>query len=218
MEAASASNQGRARRPRWSPPLVVSLTESRVSAHRVWPCAAALRPHAIVITDVGAARAAGTEVKLRSNVTIRNTLQLAAVHLLFERCTHTLSLHQTRARQKKSLCSFSYATGRLHAMQPPPHSCQAPHASTWRAQGRVPCRAAWRGLPRASTPHEQHASQRATLFWPRSGGAWGINSDAGRVGVFRRVSASRPVFPLPYRRPAAQPVRCPESLGGGDTF
>ena len=61
---------------RWSPPLLVSLTESRVSAHRVWPVGAALCPHAIVIADVGAARAVGTEVILRSNLTIRNTLHV----------------------------------------------------------------------------------------------------------------------------------------------
>ena len=80
-----SSNEPRPERPRWSPPLNISLTESRISTHRVWPCAASLRAHAVVIAEVGTRATASTEVKLRSNLTIRNTLQCAAVRLIFER-------------------------------------------------------------------------------------------------------------------------------------
>ena len=67
----------------WTPPLSIALTDSRVTCHRVWPCRSGVCPHAVVIAEVGATRAAGRKVILRSNVTIRNQLQ-CAVALLFE--------------------------------------------------------------------------------------------------------------------------------------
>ena len=39
-------------RRRWTPSLHISLSEARQTAHRVWPCAAQICPHAVVISEV----------------------------------------------------------------------------------------------------------------------------------------------------------------------
>ena len=76
----------------WAPPLQLTLSQCRLSAHRVWRRGDSNLPHAVLMTDVKPNDEAGKTVTLRSNVTLRNTL-LCDAYVLLERLPAHASDH-----------------------------------------------------------------------------------------------------------------------------